>query len=118
MKHKQNSYLPIVTRNAYGYVNLIIPKITQKIRDCEFLCIGKNAEKYVYLFAQKKNWKRNPTEKITTKVICLDLLIVQDMNGPLESLLNTLSHKIYNRKCKYCIKCKDCKNVRSVKVKV
>ena len=59
MKHKQNSYLPIVTRNAYGYVNLIIPKITQKIRDCEFLCIGKNAEKYVSFRSEKKLKKKS-----------------------------------------------------------
>ena len=37
LRHKENSYFPIVARNAYGFDNLIIPKITETFRKCEFL---------------------------------------------------------------------------------
>lgn len=48
--------------------------------------------------------------KLTTKVICSDLLI--KLNDFLDSLLNNLSNNNHDTKYKYCMKCEDCKECK------
>ena len=57
--------------NVSGYNNHLIPlKTVEKIKECDFLCVGENAEKYIFFCLEKKFEKENPTVKVTTKVIC------------------------------------------------
>lgn len=48
--------------------------------------------------------------KLTTKVICSDLLI--KLNDFLDSLLNNLSNNNHDIKYKYWMKCEDCKECK------
>ena len=49
---------PALAYNSSGYDNhLMFPKIGGKFKECNFLRVGENTEKFIF-FAQKKDWKR------------------------------------------------------------
>lgn len=47
LRYKGNSYISVVAHNSSGYDNhLIIVNIAEKLRDCSFLSMDENTEKY------------------------------------------------------------------------
>ena len=62
--------MPIITNNFSGGDNhLITVKVAKKIKDCNFLCIGENTDKYIFSSLENNLDKKTIRVKQGRKVI-------------------------------------------------
>ena len=101
-KIRNQCYYAGIYREAHLSCNL-------SYKNCNFLWISENTEKYVS-FSLKKRIKKNDKGKTYTKSCSLRFIdTARFLKALLDLLAIKLPKKIYSQKCKHWKKCHDCK---------